>query len=160
MAKPRFFLYSVVFLTVISVNAEDSARKSFGFTQLAASGIDDASAGTFSQQLRGEIEKIGLYSILEFSEIETLLAQQNLPHSCSDLHCAVVTGQLLGVEYFGFGSIGKVGKTYTISMQLVDVRSGRIVRDVSEFFNGKGSVFTKKIIPRFAYKICGLEFSK
>ena len=160
MKKPAVVVCSIVFLMVMSVNADGIIRKSFGFTQLAASGIDADDAAMLSLELRNQIEKIGLYSILEFSEIQTLLADQDLPDICSDLHCAVVTGQLLGVEYFGFGSIGKVGKTYTISMQLVDVRSGRIIRDITEFFKGNQSAFRKKVIPRFAYKICGLEYKK
>ena len=160
MIRLRILLFSIAFLMVMSVSAENNIRKSFGFTPLAASGIDEKEATTYNQQLRNEIEKIGLYSILEFSEIQTRLAEQGLPNYCSDLHCAVVAGQLLGAEYFGFGSIGKVGKTYTISMQLVEVRSGRIIRDLSEFFKGKQSAFRQKIIPRFAHKICGLEYKK
>ncbi|MBN1759548.1 MAG: hypothetical protein JW863_14570 [Chitinispirillaceae bacterium] len=160
MVKLQVSLHCIVFLLVMSVHADDMSRKSFGFTPLTASGIDDYEATVFNQQLRNEIEKIGLYSILEFSEIQTRLAEQGLPNSCSDLHCAVVAGQLLGVEYFGFGSIGKVGKTYIMSMQLVEVRTGRIIRDLSEFFKGKRSAFRQKIIPRFATRICGLEYEK
>ena len=160
MTKLHVPSHIVVTFLVLSISAGDLQRESFGFTPLTASGIDEYDATVFNQQLRNEIEMIGLYSILEFSEIQTRLAEQNLPNSCSDLHCAVVAGQLLGVEYFGFGSIGKVGKTYTVSMQVVEVRTGRVVRDISEFFKGRRSAFREKVIPRFAHRICGLEYDK
>lgn len=149
--------WQVIFLIAMSLNAGDTLRKSFGFTTLKANGIDEYDATIFSQSLRKAIEQVGVYSTLEFSDITIRLAEQNLPNTCFDAHCSVVAGQILGADYFGFGSIGKVGKVYTLSMQVVEVRSGRIIRDISEFFKGKRAVFEAKAIPRFAYRICGIE---
>ena len=153
----RYIISSVsIFLISVSTNAGDTLRKSFGFTPLAASGIEEYDAMVFNEQLRGEIEKIGVYSTIPFSEVQLRLAEQDLPNSCTDLHCAVVAGQLLGVEYFGYGSIGKVGKAYTLSMTVVEVRTGKIAQNISEFFKGRRSAFTQKIIPRFAASVSGI----
>ena len=151
--------YLLLFATV-SLFAEGKRQRTFGFTPLEASGIDTYDANVFSQQLRNEIDKAGVYATLEFSDVSIRLAEQNLPPICSDAHCSIVAGQILGVEFFGFGTIGKVGKVYTLSMQVVEVRTGRIVRDISEFFKGNKNAFKIKAIPEFAMKISGIEVEK
>ncbi len=143
-----------------AVGAGERSSYTLAFTPLAASGIDEYDVKVFNEQLRDEIEMLGVYSTLEFSEVQTRLAEQNLPNACSDLNCAVIAGQLIGVEYFGYGSIGKVGKAYTLSMQIIEVRTGRVIRDVSEFFKGRKSVFKRKILPELAARACGVEYIK
>lgn len=151
----------IIFMVIAAASGVGERRSyTLAFTPLAASGIDEYDAKVFNEQLRDEIEKLGVYSTLEFSDVQVRLAEQNLPNSCSDLNCAVIAGQLLGVEYFGYGSIGKVGKAYTLGMQIVEVRTGRVVRDVSEFFKGRKSAFKIKIIPELAARVCGVEYIK
>lgn len=135
----------------------EGKRLVLGFTLLESSGIDKYDAEVLSRQVRKEIEAAGVYRTIEFSEISLRLAEQNLPGRCADVQCAIVAGQLLGADFFAIGSIDKIGKTYAISMQLVEVRSGRIVRNVSEFYKGKLRKFEKNIIPLFARKISGLS---
>ncbi|MBN1578018.1 MAG: hypothetical protein JW913_15770 [Chitinispirillaceae bacterium] len=107
--------------------------------------------------LRKAIDNAGVYKTLEFSDVTMRLAEQGLPNSCPDAHSSIVAGQILGTDYFGFGTIGSVGKAFLISMQIVEVRTGRIIRDISEFHKGKKKAFEKKVIPRFAQKLSGIE---
>ena len=163
----RFISFCIIFVVLffsISSAAASSAVVSkvpiFGFTVLQAYGIDRYDAKVFSQILRTEINKLGVYQTLEFSEITIRLAEQNLPNSCGDPQCAIIVGQIMGADCFGFGTIGKIGKAYVISMQIVEVRTGKIIRDVSEFYKGKKKRFITKIIPHFAQQICGITPSK
>jgi hypothetical protein len=134
-----------------------SGVQTFGFTVLQANGMDESDANVYSQLLRKAIDDIGIYATLEFTDITLRLAEQNLPNSCVDPQCAIVAGQILGAHCFGFGTIGMVGKTFTISMQVVEVRTGKIIRDISEFYEGKRKGFINKIIPRFARRLSGIE---
>ncbi len=158
---PRCILLIVVWigLTFLTPSAETKAR-SLGFTVLSAEGIDPYDAKIYSQLLRKGIDQAGVYSTLEFTEIRMRLAEQNLPDNCTDVTSAVIAGQILDVDFFGFGTVGKIGKTYTISMQVIDVRSGRIIKDVSKFHKGGRSGFEKEAIPLFAYELSGREMKK
>jgi hypothetical protein len=135
-------------------------RPVLGFTMLESSGIDKYDAEVISQLLRNEIGRWGIYRTLELSDISLRLAEQNISDRCSNVLCAIAAGQILGADYFGLGSIDKIGKTFAISMQIVEVSSGRIVRNVSEFYPGKYNNFIKKVIPVFAQEISGFSVKK
>jgi len=126
------------------------------FTPLEPGGVDKYDAGVVSQQLRKEIDAAGVYKTVEFSEIELRLAEQNLPPRCADVQTAVMIGQILGADFVGIGSIDRIGKSYAISMQIVEVRSGRIINNTSEFYKGNFRKFQTIIVPYFARKMSGL----
>ena len=152
------FLKSIVLLFLIcSSIVSGQPKQTLGFTILKASGIDPYDAKVYSQFLRTAVNKVGVYSVLEFSDISMRLAEQGMPDMCHEAQCAVVLGQILGTEFFGYGSIGKIGKTFIISMQILEVRTGRIIRDITEFYKGNTSGFQKKSIPLFAQRLCGIE---
>ena len=73
-------LCSILVLVIhFSSPAAGSKADVFGFTILRASGIDTYDAKVYSQILRGEIDKLGVYRTLEFSDITLRLAEQELP---------------------------------------------------------------------------------
>lgn len=155
---PRLhILLPVLLMTLFSSATFSYAKKPvFGFTHLESSGFDKYDASIIGQSLRNEINSLGVYQVLEFSEISLRLAEQNLPLRCNDVQCAIIAGQILGAEFFGIASIDKIGKTIAMSMQVVEVRSGRIILNYSEFYKGSQKKFVHTIIPHFARKICGL----
>ena len=75
--KIRFLSwYATLLFFVISATAGDSPRKSLAFTPLTASGIDEYDATVFNEQLRNEIEKLGVYATREFCKLDfTLLVK-------------------------------------------------------------------------------------
>lgn len=153
----RFLQYIVLLFVVYSSVVSGQPKQTLGFTVLKASGIDTYDAKVYSQFLRSAVNQVGVYSVLEFSDISMRLAEQNMPDMCHEAQCAVVLGQILGTEFFGYGSIGKIGKTFTVSMQILEVRTGRIVQDITEFYKGNASGFQKKSIPLFAQRLSGIE---
>lgn len=132
-------------------------RPLLGFTTFTAHSIDQYDAKVVSQQLRAEIEKAGTYKTIPFSAISQRLAEQNLPEQCSDVQSAVIAGQILGSDYFAIGSLDKIGKSIAVSIQIVEVRSGRVVNTISEFYKGNFKKFRKNLIPIFALEISGIE---
>ncbi|MCX7726140.1 MAG: hypothetical protein N2053_04765 [Chitinispirillaceae bacterium] len=137
-------------------SAEVKRKPMLGFTILKANGIDATEAEFFSKILLEKIKETGVYTTIDFSELTLRLSEQGFADTCNDAQCAIIAGQVVGSDFFGFGSIGMIGKSYIISMQLVEVRTGKIVRDVSEFYKGKRKDFEEKIIPLFALKLCGI----
>lgn len=128
-----------------------------GFTPFESSGIDKYDASIMNSIISKSFESAGIYKTLEPSDIALRLAEQNLPPTCSDVQCAIIAGQILGTDFFGIGSIGRIGKTYTISIQIIEIRSGRTIRNVSEFYKGNKKNFEEEIIPYFARKASGIN---
>lgn len=59
--------------------------------------------------------------------MQDILKEQGFQQSgCVSDACIVEVGQLLGVRYMVAGSIGKLGRTYTMSIRLIDVQTGEI----------------------------------
>lgn len=153
-------LSNTVFLTVLlfsALNAAEPRRKTFALSSLAPSGIDSQEAVDYSQHLRDAINDLGLYSMLETADLEQRLTDQDIRSYCVDVRGAIVAGQVAGVDYLAFGSIGKIGKTFAVSLQVVEVQSGSVIRDVSEFFKGKKNVFLSEVMPRVAAETCGIQ---
>jgi len=157
----RFYWYLLLITLLYGfTSGENRKQPTFAFTELEPSGIDQYDAKVYSQIIRYSIANLNIYSTLEFSDVSIRLAEQDMENSCKTTRCAIIAGQLLGVDFFGYGTIGKIGKTYTVSMQIVDVHTGKIVRNVSEFYKGKKKKFKREVLSLFAYQVCGIEPEK
>ncbi len=152
--KFKFVFFVFYFFFVSNASAE---KPILGFTVLQPNGVEYSEALYYSNMLREAIDNTGVYQCLQLSDVSMQLNEQGLPEICTDAHFAVSAGQIVGADFFGFGAVGSIGKTFIISMQIVEVRTGKIIRDISEFHKGKKSVFEQKIIPLFAMKLSGIE---
>ena len=71
--------------------------------------------------------------------MDDILKEQGFQLSgCTSDECAVEAGRLLNVSHICAGSIGKVGALYTVSVRLIDVETGEILKTVTE--DSRGSV--------------------
>ena len=58
--------------------------------------------------------------------VEILKEQGFQQTGCVSNECVVEIGALLGVQQMISGSIGRVGETYTIDIELISVQTGEI----------------------------------
>ena len=87
-------------------------------------GISNDEARVLTQRLTSEMINIGVYQVLERSEMKRLLDEQKFQYSgCVDLNCAVELGKMLGAKYMVVGTISKVGRTFTVDSRLIYVES-------------------------------------
>ena len=88
---------------------------------------------TITERLRGEMVETGKYNVLERKEMTEILKEQQFQYSgaCED-ECIVEIGQLLAVQNIIGGTIGKVGKTYSIQLKVIDVGTAKIINQISE----------------------------
>jgi hypothetical protein len=71
--------------------------------------------------------------------MESILQEQGFQQSgCTSTECVVEMGKLLNVQMIISGSIGKVGKIYTIDISLIDVKTARIEK--SFIFDHDGEI--------------------
>ncbi len=76
----------------------------------------------------------GQYQILERENIERILKEQGFQstQNCEDTECSLEIGRLLAVKQIMTGSVSKLGNLYAINLRIIDVQSGRVVRDEYE----------------------------
>ncbi|MFO7665326.1 MAG: CsgG/HfaB family protein [Desulfobacterales bacterium] len=67
------------------------------------------------------------YEVIDRGNMNKILGEQKFQMSgCVAQECKVEAGQILGVGKIVNGSVGLVGKTYYLTLQLIDVKSGKV----------------------------------
>lgn len=125
-------------------------------------GLSATDVLAISDRLRGELIATGKYTVLERGQMAEILQEQEFQHSdvCSDAQCLVEVGQLLAVHKMVGGSIGKVGKAYSINLKIIDVETGKIERQVSEDVKCSKEDLVSFHIRNVARKMAGLVKEK
>jgi hypothetical protein len=138
------------------------ALESLAVSQLTASGVTKEEAASLTDALRSELGKSGKYQVMERGQMEEVLKEQGFQQSgaCDETNCAVEMGKILSVRYMVLGNIGMVGKTYTLSVRIVDVQTAKILSDVTEYHKGQSDALLTKTIPVATQKLTGTYVKK
>ncbi len=138
MSRNRIII--LIFLLSISITsalltAQD--KISIAVLPLQANGISPSEAMVLTDELRSVMVQIAKYTVVERSNMESILKEQGFQLSgCTSAECAVEAGKLLGVNKMVTGSVGKLGELYNINIRLFDVGTGRIEKTVSQKHEG------------------------
>lgn len=90
-------------------------------------GVHKSVARPLTDSIRLEVVRTGKYKVIDRSNMNKILGEQKLQLSgCVSGECIVEAGQLLGVGKIVTGSIGLVGKTYYLSLSVINVETGKI----------------------------------
>lgn len=74
-----------------------------------------------------EFSRSGKYEVIDRGNMNKILGEQKFQMpGCVAQECKVEAGQMLGVGKIVFGSVGLVGKTYYLTLQLIDVKTGKV----------------------------------
>lgn len=105
----------------------------------AISGISKEEAASLTSKFRNAFANTKKYTVLEVGEMKEILKAQDftLSDNCKSAECAVQVGQLLATEKIVSGDIGKIGSTYSVTIKIIDVTSGRIEKTLNEEYSGK-----------------------
>jgi hypothetical protein len=66
-------------------------------------------------------------------------------------------GQLLGVEQMITGSVGKVGKTFSVNVRMINIATGEITRTLNKFYKGEIDGLLTRVIPEIAEEFAETE---
>lgn len=104
----------------------------------SSSGVTAGEAELISDRLRGELFNTGKINVMERDQMQEILKEQGFQQSgaCSNEACMVEIGQLLGVEQLVSGSLGKVGSMFLVNLRIIDVKTAKIIKVVSEDIKG------------------------
>ena len=88
--------------------------------------------------------------------MESILKEQafTLTGACNSAECAVEIGQLLSAEKMVIGDFGKVGETFSITIRMVNVSTGKLEMSLDERFKGDPEIFLE-IIKNMALQLSG-----
>ena len=130
----------------LPVHAQENTAYNLAVMELDPIGINADEARVLSDNLRSQIIQLinsgklpVNYNILESNQMDAIFEQfeiQNI-NNISD-SAAVEFGKMLQVELLVVGSLGHVGKTFTIHIRLVDVRSSKTIK--SSEYKTRGSI--------------------
>ncbi len=110
-----------------------------------------------SERLRTELAHTNAFVLVERNRMDRILEEQGFQLSgCTSQACAIEAGKLLNVQEICMGSVGKIGRLYTVSVRLIDVQSGRLVKTVSEDCSCPIEDVLTQAMRRVALKLAGL----
>jgi hypothetical protein len=142
-----------ILLFCLSVSAADTVA----VNNLKGSGVPEREARSLTDALRSELGKTGKYQVMERTQMDEILKEQAFQQSgaCDDAGCAIEIGKLLDVSQIVMGNVGMVGTTYTVSVRVVEVRTGKILKDFTEYRKGTIDQLLTNVVPMLAQKIAG-----
>jgi len=112
-------------------------------SELTPRGISDGDAGVFSDRLRAGLMANGKFRVMERGMMDQLLKEQAFQSSgaCDQSQCAVEIGKLLSVDRMVVGAVGKIGNLYTLSVRVLDVKTGEVLQSINQDFEGRIEAF-------------------
>jgi len=123
--KIFLFIIFIIFLCISSVYSQEKMR--LAIMDLQPQNLDKATAIMVSDLLRTELFNTGLFRIIERTEMDAILKEQEFQASgCTETECAVQIGRLLSAHKILVGTIGKLGEKYIINARIVDIERGEM----------------------------------
>ncbi len=118
----------------------------------ARGGVSKEDAASLSDAFQGQIIETGEFIVVDRNRIKSILQEQGFQQSeaCSQVECIVEVGRILKVEKMFAGTIGKVGKIYTINVQVIDIGTAQIEQNKSRRHDGDVEDLLTEIIPEVA----------
>lgn len=132
-------IFLLVLLNSLSGFSQEK-KKPVAVLELVSSGkLDKSEVITLTKRFRDMLVQTDVFNVLERDKMDNILKEQDfiLSDNCNSAECAVEVGQLLGVEAVVTGDIGKVGDTWTVSLRLVDMTTGKIEKTETMDYQGK-----------------------
>ena len=103
-------------------------------------GISKDEAASLSDIFSAELVNTGVFTVVERNRLKAVLEEQGLQQSeaCSKIECAVEVGKILNVSRIVAGIIGKVGRIYTVTIQIINVETAQI--DINKIRQHSGDI--------------------
>ncbi|RJP24958.1 MAG: hypothetical protein C4527_17935 [Candidatus Omnitrophota bacterium] len=89
-----------------------------------------AEANAFSEFIRQEVERTGLYRVLSRSSMLSILKANKFPLPCHEIDCFAAMGNLLGADQVLAGNIQRHGENIEITLRLIEVKKSRFLNTV------------------------------
>ena len=157
----RCLVIPLLVLFACSLFAGQDSKLNIAVLDLDPTGVAKSDAQFLSDRLRTELFETGRFQIVERDKMNEILTEQGFQQSgCTSLACAVEIGQLLNVQVMVAGNIGKIEDLYSLSIRMIDVGSGVIIRTATKDYEGRLSEVLTEVIPALARDLASGELEK
>ncbi len=142
---------------IFSMLLGQDKRPTVAILDFEGQGVDASEVQTLTERMRTEIGNTNAVRLIERKAVEKIMEEQGFQQTgCTTDECAAEVGQLLGVQFMISGSIGKMGKSYTIDAKMFSVETSETIRTKSATHKGDVSgLLTEMEI--LAWEIVGLD---
>jgi len=122
-----------IFMVVLPASAEKDLPK-IAVWDLAPRNTPDTHAQELTSILVSEISKLKKYEVYSQDNVRALAgwAAERMKLGCTDTQCLTALGQM-DIAKLIAGSVGKIGNTYSISLNLFDTQKAKAENAISEF---------------------------
>ena len=153
----RTFISFISFIFSTQLLLAQAGKPTVAILDFEGQDVSESEVQTLSERMRTEIGNTNAVRLIERKAVEKIMQEQGLQQSgCTTDECAAEVGQLLGVQFMISGSIGKMGKSYTIDCKMFSVETGETVRSKNATHDGDISgLLTEMQI--MAWEIVGLD---
>lgn len=126
--KSMYCKISDILILILIMAVLSTAKNNIAIIEFTGT-LNKSEAGILTDKTLSLIANSGKYKIIERSMMAEILKEQQFQQTgCTSSECAVEVGQILGVENIVFGSVGKLGAIYSISLRLIDVATGEVIK--------------------------------
>lgn len=125
----------------------------------ARGGVTKADAASLADRFTEKLIATGYYRVMERNEMDLILKEQGFQQTgaCLDNECLVEIGQLIAVQKIVAATVGKVGGMYSVSVKVLDVKTGAIEENVSEDCDCTIEELLTVTMERLAKRLAGIE---
>jgi len=137
--------------------AEPARKTALALMPLQGRALDAEALDVLGSTLASELVSSGQVRVMERSQMEQILQEQGFQQSgaCDGSECAVQIGKLLTVDRILLGNVGRFGNAYSLSLRMVDVQSGEILRSVSKSLEGPQEAILTRLAPLAVRELLG-----
>lgn len=149
-------LLAGLLVAVLPLRAQStSPLPTLALVELRAQNADSGDAAVIREALEVELQKTGRVRLLERSRMERILQEQGFQQSgaCDGSECAVEIGRLLGLQHIAFGTLGRVGSTWSVTLKRISVQTGEIETSARDTRSGAIDELLRASIPKLAAEL-------
>ncbi len=112
--------------------AAEPERTRLAVLDLTASGVDQSLADNLTAVLVTELSKLRVIEVISRQDIRQMLTheQDKIALGCDDASCLAEIGGALGAGLLASGTVGRIGRSYSLALQLIDIRNAKVVNRV------------------------------
>lgn len=111
-----------------AADAGNNPAPLLAITDLRTVGLSSkAEANAFSEFIRKEIERTGLYRVISRSSMLSILKARDFPLPCHELNCFASMGKLLGANQVLAGNLQHSEDRFEVTLRLIDVENHRFI---------------------------------
>jgi TolB-like protein len=137
----------------VNSNVPNIAVMDFDTREGVSIGIAASLSDVFISQLAATQE----FTIEDHNRIKIILKDQEFQQSvsCSQNECIIEAAKILRIKKIFVGTVGKIGRIFTVNIQMIDVSTGRIQMNKNYQHDGEVEELAQDVIPALALQMAG-----